>query len=352
MMILRLIYIISLQKGKFLQKLYIIMKNYLFIISFILLFSCENKNSDLKVLQGNAIGTTYSIKYIDTENDGFNLEIDSIIKAVNNSASTYIPTSNISKINKGDTTIVVDAIFEEVFKKSEKIYKETDGDFDPTVGILVNAWGFGPEAKIEDLDSVKIKSLLKYVGFNKVSIENKKVKKEYPEIYFDFNAIAKGYLVDLVGRNFEASNIENYMVEIGGEIRARGVNQKGNAWTIAIENPNFDGSRTFATTIQLHNESIATSGNYRKYRTTEEGKKYVHTINAKTGYANESNLLSASVISKSDCADVDGYATALMAMGFEKSKEFLENHTELKAFLIYADENGDMQTYKSGNFNN
>ncbi len=159
-------------------------------------------------------------------------------------------------------------------------------------------------------------------------------------------------MVDLVGRNFEASNIENYMVEIGGEIRARGVNQKGNAWTIAIENPNFDGSRTFATTIQLHNESIATSGNYRKYRTTEEGKKYVHTINAKTGYANESNLLSASVISKSDCADVDGYATALMAMGFEKSKEFLENHTELKAFLIYADENGDMQTYKSANFNN
>ena len=328
------------------------MKNFLFIFSLFLLFSCENNTSDVKFLQGNAIGTTYSIKYIDTGNNGFNLKIDSIIKVVNKSTSTYIPTSDISKINKGDTTLVVDAIFEEVFKKAEKIYKETDGDFDPTVGILVNAWGFGPEGKVEDLDSLKIKSLLKYVGYNKVKIKNKKVIKEYPEIYFDFNAIGKGYLVDLVGRKFEASNIENYMVEIGGEIRARGVNQKGIPWTIAIENPNFDGSRTFATTIQLHNESIATSGNYRKFRTSKDGKKYVHTINTKTGYATESNLLSVSVISKSDCADVDGYATALMAMGFEKAKAFLEKHNELKAFLIYANEKGEMQTYKSANFEN
>ena len=162
--------------------------------------------------------------------------------------------------------------------KSEKIYNETNGDFDPTVGILVNAWGFGPEKAIKNLDSLKIKRLLNYVGFNKVSLKNRRITKLYPEIYFDFNAIAKGYLVDVVGRLFEQNTIENYMVEIGGEIRARGVNQHGEFWRIAIENPNIDGTRSFATTIQLQNESMATSGNYRKYRTTEKGVKYVHTI--------------------------------------------------------------------------
>jgi thiamine biosynthesis lipoprotein len=306
----------------------------------------------LKVLQGNAIGTTFSIRYLDRSPLSFETEIDSLIKAVNKATSTYIPTSDISKINKGDTTIVIDEIFEEVFIKSEKIFKETDGAFDPTIGILVNAWGFGPEKAIEDLDSVKIKELLNFVGFDKVTIINSKVKKRYPEIYFDFNAIGKGYLVDIISRLFEAQNIENYMIEIGGEIRARGVNQDNVPWRIAIENPNLDGSRSFATTIQLKNESMATSGNYRKFRISEDGKKYVHTINTKTGYATESNLLSASVISKSDCADVDGYATAFMAMGLEETIKFLESHSELKAFLIYVDEDGEMQTYRSANFDN
>ncbi|GGK36235.1 MULTISPECIES: FAD:protein FMN transferase [Flavobacteriaceae] len=328
------------------------MKNYLFFIYFIFIIACTEQQSNLKVLQGNAIGTTYTIKYLDSTGTNFELKIDSIIKAVNTSTSTYIQNSDISKINRGDTTVVVDAIFEEVFKKSEKIYRETAGDFDPTVGILVNAWGFGPGAKINNLDSLKIDSLLTFVGFNKVNLLNNKVSKLYPEIYFDFNAIGKGYLVDIVARQFEAANIENYMVEIGGEIRVRGKNEHGEFWKIAIENPNEDGTRSFATVIQLKDEAMATSGNYRKYRTTEDGKKYVHTINAKTGYATESNLLSASVISKGDCADVDGYATAFMAMGLDKSIAFIKQHTELKVFLIYANENGEIKTFASANFDN
>lgn len=317
------------------------------------LFSCsQNTTPELKTLQGNAIGTTFSIKYIDSKDIDYQFKIDSLIMAINKSTSTYIPTSDISRINDGDTTVVVDAFFEEVYTKSAKIFEETDGDFDPTVGILVNAWGFGPEDEIADLDSLKIDSLLTYVGFHKVSLKNKKVTKMYPQIYFDFNAIGKGYLVDVIGRLFEQNKVANYMVEIGGEIRARGVNQDNIPWKIAIENPNEDGSRSFATVIQLHDESIATSGNYRKYRKTTAGKKYVHTINTKTGFASESNLLSASVIAKSDCADVDGYATAFMAMGLEKSKTFLEKHPELKVFLIYVDENHDMKTYKSANFDN
>jgi len=323
------------------------MKKFIFLIVVCCFFSCKNKENNLKIIQGNAIGTTFSIRYVDSSEVNFEPKIDSLIKAINKSTSTYIPTSDISKINKGDSTVVIDAFFEEVFTKSERIYKETEGDFDPTIGVLVNAWGFGPNDKIEDLDSLKIKELLKFVGFDKVKLANGKVVKQYPEIYFDFNAIGKGYLVDVVGRLFEKYKIKNYLVEIGGEIRARGVNEKNIAWRIAIENPNADGTRSFATAVQLHDESIATSGNYRKYRTTEDGKKYVHTINTKTGYASESNLLSASVISKSDCADVDGYATAFMAMGLEKTLQFLEKHPELKVFLIYVDENGEIKTYNS-----
>lgn len=326
------------------------MKKITYILAFIVFISCKDNEPKLTTLQGNAIGTTFTIKYLGESTIDFESKIDSLIKIVNKSTSTYIPTSDISKINKGDSTVIIDSYFKEVFTKSERIYKETNGDFDPTVGILVNAWGFGPEKEIQDLDSLKITQLLKYVGFNKVKLQNNKVFKQYPEIYFDFNAIGKGFLVDVIGRLFERYHIKNYMVEIGGEIRAKGKNHHGEFWRIAIENPNFDGTRSIATTIQLKNESIATSGNYRKFKTTTDGKKYVHTINTKTGYANESNLLSASVITKGDCADADGYATAFMAMGLEKTKLFLKSHNELKSFLIFADENGELKTFKSENF--
>jgi len=324
------------------------MKNYIFLMC-IALISCTEVPLELKILQGNAIGTTYNIQYLASDDQNFELLIDEVIAAINRSTSTYLPNSDISKINNGDTTVVVDAYFEEVFNKSKIIFNETNGDFDPTIGILVNAWGFGPGDAIEHLDSIKIKQLLKYVGFDKVHIQNGKVNKMYPEIYIDFNAIAKGYLVDLVGRLFEKNDISNYLVEIGGEIRVRGVNLNGEYWKIGLDNPNKDGIQTYSATTQLRNESIATSGNYRKFRTTKDGKKIVHTINTKTGYATESNLLSAAVISKSDCAEVDAYATAFMAMGFEKAKKFLDTHKELKAYLIYINEKGEMETYKSAN---
>ena len=329
-----------------------VMKNCVFALILLIFFSCKNNDTDLKIIKGNAIGTTFTVRYLDAPAKNYETKIDSLIAAINKSASTYISTSDLSKINKGDTTILADANLQEVFIKSENIYKETDGAFDPTVGILVNAYGFGPEKAIENLDSLKVHELLKYVGFEKVQLENGKIKKLYPEIYLDFNALAKGYLVDMVSRMFENNGVANYMVEIGGEIRARGQNEKGTPWKIAIENPNTDGSRSFATVIELKDESIATSGNYRKFKIKEDGTKYVHTINPKTGFAKESNLLSASVISKSDCADVDGYATAFLEMGFYKSKDFLKNHPELKAFLIFINEKGEMQTYKTDNFEN
>ena len=328
------------------------MKNCLLTLILLVFFSCTGPKNNLKVIEGNAIGTTFTVRYLDKGINNYETKIDSLITVINKSASTYIPTSDLSKINKGDTTVLADANLQEVFTKSAKIFKETEGAFDPTIGILVNAWGFGPEKPIENMDSLKVHELLKFVGFDKVQLKNGKIKKLYPEIYLDFNAIAKGYLVDMLSRMFEKNGVANYMVEIGGEIRARGQNEKGLPWKIAIENPNTDGSRSFATVIELRDESIATSGNYRKFKVKEDGTKYVHTINPKTGFAKESDLLSASVISKLDCADVDGYATAFLEMGFEKSKSFLKNHPDLEAFLIYVDEKGEMQTYKTENFDN
>lgn len=326
------------------------MKKIVLYFLILLVFSCKNHNTlDYKIqLEGQALGTTFHITYIDIENRNFEKQIDSLIHQVNKSLSTYIPNSDISKINRGDTTVIIDDLFKEVFQKSKRIYIETNGNFDPTIGVLVNAWGFGPGKKIDDLDSVKITNLLDLVGFDKVEIYNDKVVKKHSKMYLDFNAIAKGFAVDIIGRYFEKEQINNYLVEIGGEIRAKGLNPSNKPWKIAIEKPNFDGTRSFQTFINLQDEAIATSGNYRKFKIDENtGKKYAHTLDTKTGFPSKSNLLSASVIANLDCADVDAYATALMTLGFDESKLFLNDHPELKAFLIYGDTDGNIYTYQA-----
>jgi thiamine biosynthesis lipoprotein len=180
-----------------------------------------------------------------------------------------------------------------------------------------------------------------------VKLVNAKIIKSNPDIHFDFNAIGKGYGVDVIGRFFEENKCENYRIELGGEIRARGVDVNGDYWRVWLEDPNTDGTRTVNKFVRLENKSLATSGNYRKFRIGKDGRKYVHTINAKTGYATESNLLAATVISELDCADVDGYATAFMAMGIDKVMLFLEQYPELQANLIYVDEKGEIQTFTS-----
>jgi len=326
------------------------MKKILVLLLLLCFIAC-NKTTfpNYSKLEGFALGTTFHITYqniIPVKQT----QIDSLLYLVNKSLSTYIPNSDISKINKGDTTVLVDAMFLEVFNKSKQVYKQSNGAFDPTIGALVNAWGFGPENKLNNIKPQQVDSLLHFVGFEKVHIKNAKVDKPM-QTYLDFNATAKGYAVDIIGRFLETKKIYNYMVEIGGEIRARGKNQKNNFWKIAIEKPNFDGStRSIQTVIELNNEAIATSGNYRKFKiNTATGEKYAHTINPKTGYPSKSNLLSASVIAALDCADVDAYATAFMAMGFEKSKLFLEKYPHLKAFLIYSDEQGVIKTFASTN---
>lgn len=297
--------------------------------------------------EGFVFGTTYYITLETARVFNYQKSIDSLFYLVNKSTSTYIPTSDISKINAGDSTIVVDAIFSEVFKKSKQVFLKTDGYFDPTVGDLVNAWGFGPEEAKKEISDEEVERIMQFVGLEKVEIKEGKIKKEYKETFLDFNSIAKGFGIDVIGRFLEQKNVRNYLIEIGGEIRARGKNKKGNLWKVAIEKPNTDGTQSFMSAIELNNESMATSGNYRKFRVAKNGKKYVHTVNPKTGFAKESNLLSASVITNLDCADADAYATAFMAMGLERTKAFLKENRNVKAVLVYLNQQNFIEEFRN-----
>ncbi|MFK8060183.1 MAG: FAD:protein FMN transferase [Polaribacter sp.] len=324
----------------------IISKIYLIVfVLFTVFISCKKEVilNDY-TLQGTVFGTTYKIKYLQAEKN-HQKSIDSLFNLINGSLSTYIPDSKISKINKGNTSIIVDDLFVEVFQKSKKIYKETNGYFDPTVGNLVNAWGFGPEKEKNNLTEAEVKEQMKYVGLDLVTLKNYKIYKKYSNIYLDFNSIAKGFGLDVVARFLDAKEIDNYLIEIGGEIRAKGEKNQKKPWIIKLVDPLKKDMNGGFKNINLSNKSMATSGNYRKFRITKEGKKFVHTINPKTGLALESNLLSASVIANLDCADVDAYATSFMVMGLEKTKQFLKTHKNLEVILLFINNEGELQEY-------
>ena len=276
-----------------------------------------------------------------------------MLLAFDMSLSTYRNDSKISKINAGDTTVVADHLFIENFRISDEIYKATNGLFDPTIGVLVNAYGFGPNKTHQNPTAKQIDSLLQYVGFDKVRINaDKTVSKQYKETYIDFNAIAQGYSVDVTVDFMKSKGIENAIVEIGGELYAFGKNTIENKnWVVGIDNQlQKPEERTLIVKVNLENLGMATSGNYRKVITDEAtGQKFVHIINPKTGLAQKSNILSATILSKSGGIS-DGYATAFMLMSLEESKVFLQKHPELYALLLYSDENNDMQQYITDNF--
>ena len=317
-----------------------------FLLSiFLIFFSCKKEVvfQDY-TLSGLVFGTTYKIVYLNGTSN-YQKSIDSLFLKMNTSLSTYIPNSAISKINNGVKAVVIDDFFVEVFKKSKRIFKETEGFFDPTVGNLVNAWGFGPKNEKFDLTPVQVARQMQFVGFDKVQYVGGCIVKRHPEIYLDFNSIAKGYGIDVVARFLESKNITSYLVEIGGEIRTNGFKNLQQPWSIKLVDPIASEFNSGYKKINLSNKSMATSGNYRKFRVTDSGRKYVHTINPKTGEAKESTLLSVSVIAAMDCADVDAYATAFMAMGLEKTKTFLEISPKLEVILLFENSQGDLEEY-------
>ncbi len=317
--------------------------------------SCKKDTTPMfLILQGEAQGSTYSIKYIANKKIVSKNQIDSILQAFDLSLSTYRKDSKISKINSGDSTVIVDDFFIETFNASHQIYKETNGFFDPTIGVLVNAYGFGPSHQRIKINQNQIDSLLRYVGFNKVKLNpNKTITKLYPETYFDFNAIAQGYSVDVVSEFLKSKGIANGIVEIGGELCGFGTNTIDNKnWIVGIDDPmQKPGERTLIAKINIKNLGMATSGNYRKVETDAiSGEKYVHTINPKTGKPQRGNVLSATVLA-STCKMADGYATSFMVLDINKGILFAQKHPDLYVLLVYTDENNKVQQYKSENFN-
>ena len=315
--------------------------------------SCSEETPSAKALTGDAFGTTYSIQYYTTSEFDAKKGIDSVLNAVNRSVSTYIPESDISKINRGDSTVVVDEIFTEVYELSEIVYNASEGYFDPTIGVLRNAYGFGDVKPIAELSEEVLDSLRQYVGFEKVALTSEgTIQKEHPEIYFDFNAVAKGYGIDKLGDYLEKQGVENYLIELGGEILAKGKNLvKKSDWTVGVESVTSEiDNRNYEAVISISNKGMAASGNYRKFRIDSlTGKKYVHTINPLTGLAVQSDVTSATVIAE-DCATADAYATAFMAMGLQRSIELLEKNDALEAYLTFVDSSESSQVYITENF--
>ncbi|MBE9467528.1 MAG: FAD:protein FMN transferase [Bacteroidetes bacterium] len=321
-----------------------VIKQIIIILIFHLLISCNN-NSRYVSNTGFIHGTIYHITY--ESNNGIDLKSD-IEKCMHDfdlSLSTYNKNSIISKINKNDTSVVLDCHFKTVFNKAVEVSEKTEGAFDITVAPLVNAWGFGFE-KMTNVDSIFIDSLLQFVGYRKIKLVNNKIIKRNFNIMLDANAIAKGYSVDLVCAFLNEKGVGNYLVEIGGEIRAKGVNKNNETWKIGIDKPIDDStlsSRELEDVVYLKNQAIATSGNYRQFY-IKDGVKYSHTIDPKTGFPVTHSLLSASVFAD-DCMTADAYATAFMVLGLEKSIAIVKKNTKLEAYFIYSDEKGEVKNY-------
>jgi thiamine biosynthesis lipoprotein len=296
-------------------------------------------------IQGFTQGTTYHITYqLPTEPD-LQVRIDSLLKRFDASLSSYDSSSIISSVNSNVPGVKTDSMFRNVFRESARVYQITGGAFDITLGPVINAWGFGPGKQLE-VDSAMVDSLLQYVGMEKVYLEGDRVVKTHPAIVLNVNAIAQGYAVDVVAYYLEELGCRNYMVEIGGELRTRGVNGKGNFWRIGVDRPEFGNmipGEQLQVIISLHNRSLATSGNYRKFY-EKGGVMITHSIDPATGFPKESRLLSATVLSE-ECMTADAYATSCMVLGLEKAKAFIEGQKNVDAYLIFGDELGAYQVW-------
>ena len=287
---------------------------------------------------GFIFGTVYNITYQNDKNlkDGIEAEL----KKVDFSLSPFNKQSTISKINRNESAMA-DKMLTYVFNLSQEISAETNGAFDITVAPLVNAWGFGFRNDTQPTMHA-IDSLRQLIGYEKVTLTNGRIKKKDSRMMLDCSAIAKGYACDVIAAYLGKAGIRNFMVEIGGEIVTRGVNNQRLPWKIGVTKPTDDSLNTnqeLQTILNVTNKAMATSGNYRNFY-YKNGKKYAHTIDPGTGMPVQHNILSATVLAD-NCATADAYATAFMVMGLDKARHILDKHTELMAYFIYSDEKGN-----------
>tara|TARA_R110001592_G_scaffold68626_2_gene210383 strand:- start:82761 stop:83762 length:1002 start_codon:yes stop_codon:yes gene_type:complete len=327
------------------------MQRLLFISLTFLLWSCsDNKALQEESYNGYAQGTTFHISYLfKGEAKDRSQAIDSILKSVDKSLSTYDPKSLISQLNAG-AGISIDAHLREMLDQSKEVYVNSKGYFDPTIAPLVQFWGFGPQANTNK-DTASVDSILSFTGFDKLKYQSSSLKLPRG-MSLDFNAIAQGYTVDLLAEYLEQEGIRNYMVEVGGEVRCLGENYQGKKWRIGVDKPTeeIDQQDRFQFILALDSAALATSGNYRKFWVDSlSGMRYSHTIDTKTGWPAKNRLLSASVVA-AKASTADAYATAFMAMGLEKSIKYLEQNQDLEAYLIFSDKEGNWQVYQSPGF--
>lgn len=295
--------------------------------------------------EGFIFGTQYHITY--QSKTDLHDSIRAVLDRVNASLSPFNPSSVISRMNRNEE-VVADSMFSRVFTHALEISKATNGAFDITVAPLVNAWGFGFAHK-DSITAETIDSLLCFVGYEKISLtQDGHIAKQDPRTILDCSAIAKGYGCDEVARLLERKGIDNFLVEIGGEIVVRGVNTRKKPWGVGIKQPvddplNIDSELN--TILTITDVAMATSGNYRNFE-VRDGKKYAHTIDPKTGYPVQHSILSSTVLAK-DCATADAYATAFMVMGLDSALQVVDAHPELQVYFIYADDEGNYRTYFS-----
>ncbi len=321
----------------------------IFSLFWVTLISCNRKEHTFLTFNGFAQGTTYNVAFAQTGKitpESLQAAVDSILNRFDMSLSLYKDSSILCRVNRNEQ-VTVDSFFTGVFRLSRAISAMTDGAFDVTVGPLVKAWGFGPDAR-KNFSEQRRDSLLRLVGMDKVSLKDGKVIKAWPGMILDFNAIAQGYSVDVICSYFDGLGIPSYLVDIGGEVRVKG-DKNGKAWRIGIDKPadnNMSPGENLEAIIEMKDRSLATSGNYRKFY-IENGIKYSHTIDPKTGYPARNQLLSATIMAD-ECATADGIATACMVMGKDKTIAFLEMHPEFEGYLIYSDDSGNFKTWASG----
>ena len=314
-----------------------------FVLIVIFLFPSQERNKEFSI-SGSTMGNIpYNIKYISREVLLDKNEMDSILVEFNKIFSTYISSSEISVINRSSGQIDISDSFAFLLEESRRVYEFTDGYFDPTIGPLVNLWGFGPDKTINNPTQLEVNSKLKNVGLNKIDFEDNILTKS-KGTYIDFSSIAKGYAVDVLHDHLSNKKINNFFIEIGGEVRVKGKNIRNQDWVVGIENP-FKADSNIIATVSLDNLSIATSGNYRNFYQIGDSMIF-HTIDPTTGYPAYTNMLSASVFSKT-CFLADAYATSFMVMGFEKSKHLSSSIDEIEVLLIYYDNNGEIKKYLS-----
>ena len=303
------------------------------------------KQAPYQTDEGLIFGTMYKITYQSKEN--LKEEIEAELRKVDNSLSPFNKQSVITRIND-NTDLSADSMLVYVYNMARSISEETQGAYDITVAPLVNAWGFGFKTQAFP-DSVKIDSLRRIVGYRKIRLTPEgKFEKQDPRVMLDCSSIAKGFGVDCVARLLMSKGVRNFMVEIGGEVVVKGENPKMEKWRIGINRPVDDSlavNQELQTVLEITDAGMATSGNYRNFY-YKDGKKYAHTIDPRTGYPVQHNILSSTVIAD-NCAKADAYATAFMVLGLDSAKIICNAHPELDAYFIYTDEEGKLRTYST-----